>query len=813
MTRRLSSSKGKGFFNSAIFFLFFATAFGSLFYLLREQDILLERGKIERYVQILSIAIRNDLRGNEKFFLRESRQASLGESTVQLQCERYLAAHPEIVIVEARSGRNTSLWRISPDPSLSNLSLIPVDENNLVSQVDQLDTLFHSAPLDSLQRSSVTRNAVVWFLDSMNGVAYARPIRFGKGYYCEARIRITENGIPSGSLSFFTSIEKLLGEVLKRNPMEGYNVALSATSGESIASTGISNAEVSFRGQGVVEDYDRLFSIEVSNPAYSFWTFGMILGAVLCGVLSLVVFAVTFVLGRDVEKMKRARSSLQASEVRFRTIFENSADAMRLMDRYGRITMVNSAYCDLVKSSHDELLREFKEGDEGLEQRYAANATFRSQFDAGTLKMASSQMIRQRDGTEVPVEASHSLIDVGKGEKLLLSIFRDVSERQKHELESQQVQKMDALGEFAVGIGNNLKNIVGIVMNSAEVISRDSSGSAELAEYVEMIVRESKRASELADDLLVFARSKSGAEQPIAVEKIIHQVQRILEHSLSPTIKWLVVEDHHHAVITGDIHLLHQAIVNVALDVQHRMPTGGAFTLSASIADPSVVRRKLPAMAEREFIAIEIFDDGMELDEVAQRRIFEPFFSARTADYATGLRLSVVYGIVRKHGGFVDVKSEKGKGTKFSLFFPVAYHEEGAESAVASPPPQGGTECVLMVDDEESYRQIYEHGLAHYGYKVYTANGGEEAFAFYEEHRSEIDLVVSDLMMPSMNGEELFHKLREHNPSIRMILATGAIDLKAKSELLDAGLRDVIAKPFSLDEMAAAMRKALDAGN
>ena len=184
-----------------------------------------------------------------------------------------------------------------------------------------------------------------------------------------------------------------------------------------------------------------MLSVEIANPNYSFWTTEMIVGAVMCGLLSLAVFMITFVLLRANVKLKSAESSLRSSEERFRTIFENSADAIRLMDRYGRIVMVNSAYCDLVKTSREELLREYSAGDTNLEERYSANSAFRGQFDAGTLKMPSSQVIKRHEEEDVPVEVSHSFIDVGKGEKLLLSIFRDVSERKKFEMDSQQVQK------------------------------------------------------------------------------------------------------------------------------------------------------------------------------------------------------------------------------------------------------------------------------------------------------------------------------------------------------------------------------------
>jgi PAS domain S-box-containing protein len=483
---------------------------------------------------------------------------------------------------------------------------------------------------------------------------------------------------------------------------------------------------------------------------------------------------------------------------------------MRLMDRYGRIVMVNSAYCDLVKTSRGEVLREYTAGDANLEERYSANSAFRSQFDAGTLKMPSSQVIKRHGGEDVPVETSHSFIDVGKGEKLLLSIFRDVSERKKFEMDSQQVQKMDALGEFAVGIGNNLKNIVGIVMNSAEMVNKEARGNSQLKLYADLMILESKRASELADDLLVFARSKTAELKPVLLEKVIHQAGKILEHSLPPSIAVSISLNDNHAIVNGDIHQLHQAIVNLAITAQQRLTDGGAIRIETVVADPKLIKGRSPFSEGKEFVAVMVSDNGRELDEYSKRRIFEPFFNAHATDQSAGLRLSVTYGIVQQHGGFVDVRSEHGKGTTISLFFPVVSYEKSKETRESTKPPQGGGECLLVVDDEESFRQIYESGLTSLGYTVYAAQDGEEALAVYQQHQSEIDLVVSDLMMPKMNGEELFQKLFARKPSVKGILVTGAIDLKAKTEFLRMGIRDVVTKPFLFDELSAVVRKVLD---
>ena len=778
--RRASSVSGGMIFSPVVLFLFFVAAFASLFYVLYDESNSSERERTQRDLRILSSTLQTTLLADEKFFLANIHHAADGGLSLFQQCQRFGSTHPEIVSIELIRN-SVSQWNFIAD-SAADIAL----------------------------RETIPATPSRNFADSSTTMLYSKPVQLNNDFYFEARFSSAENESPSAAFSVFYSAKKLLRGVLQRHPMENYEVTLFSGTGKEIASTGYSNAESPLRLQSAVPGYDTMLSVEIADPNYSFWTAGTIIGAVMCGLLCLAVFMITFVLLRANVKLKSTESSLRSSEERFRTIFENSVDAIRLMDRYGRIVMVNSAYCDLVKTSREELLREYTAGNENLEKRYSANSAFRTQFDAGTLKMPFSQIIKRHGKEDVPVETSHSFIDVGKGEKLLLSIFRDVSERKKFELDSQQVQKMDALGEFAVGIGNNLKNIAGIVMNSAEMVNKEAAGSSQLRQYADMIIRESKRASELADDLLVFARSKTAEQKPVLLERVVHQAGKILEHSFPPSVAVSISLNDNHAVVNGDIHQLHQAIVNLAITAQQRLPGGGTIRIETHIADPKLIKSRAPFSEGKEFVAVMVSDNGRELDEYSKRRIFEPFFNSRATDQSSGLRLSVAYGIVQQHGGFVDVRSEHGKGTTISLFLPVTIHEKSEEAQENVQPPQGGSECLLIVDDEESFRQLYESGLKSLGYTVYTAQDGEEAFALYQQHQAEIDLVVSDLMMPKMNGEELFRKLFAFDPSMKGILATGAIDLKAKTEFLSMGIRDMIMKPFLLDELLAAVRKVLD---
>jgi two-component system, cell cycle sensor histidine kinase and response regulator CckA len=775
------------FFFPTIFFVVFAAAFAVLFYFLWDMSVENERSRVNLNLELIGYQLRTILRENEIYFLIPGEDAEFEGWDRTSAARDFLTKHPEIVAVSERK-----------------------------------DVLFHLMDVKdstTIERDSTTIE-MVWSLIRRDSALaresigpstrFSKPVKVKDRFYFAAFIPIRRSGITIRPVILVYSADDILGEVLHRHPVEGCEISLFSFSGERIASTGFPNATAFLRIQKAVPGYEGFLSVDISDPDYMFWDVERITTAIICVGLTILVFVILLELRHHLKKLEKATSDLRSSEERFRTIFEKSTDALRVMDRHGRIVMVNAAYCDLVKSSYEELLRDYNAGDENLELHHGGNSAFRSQFDAGTLKMPASQVITRSDGKDIPVEVSHSFFTIANGKKLLLSTFHDVSERRLHELESQQVQKMDALGDFAVGIGNTLKNIAGIVMNSVEILNKDATSSPILVEYLGVIFRESKRAGELADDLLVFGRSKEGESKPVHVAKLLHQVAKILGSALSPGVSVTVYSGNDEAVIRGDIHQLHQAIVNLAIAAQSRMPEGGRIGIQSSVVPGETVQKKFPSADAVNYAMIGVTDNGKELNEYLARRIIEPFFNSRKTDPAAGLRLSVAYGIVRQHKGFVDVETGKGKGTTISVYLPQESSHSIEGEATTSIVPQTGSECILIVDDEDSYRQIYEHGLSSLGYRIFVTENGEEALAVYTEHRGAIDLVMSDYFMPKMNGEELFHKLRELDPKVKLILATGAIDLKEKSHLLNMGVKDVLKKPFLLEEMLASMRKALD---
>ncbi|MCX6136308.1 MAG: response regulator [Ignavibacteriales bacterium] len=419
-------------------------------------------------------------------------------------------------------------------------------------------------------------------------------------------------------------------------------------------------------------------------------------------------------------------------------------------------------------------------------------------------------MIRRSNGVEIPVEISHSYITTADGERLLLSVFHNISERKKMEEQLQEVQRMESVGALAEEIGNDFKNILGIVLNAAERLKNQVPATPEADECLEMITSASRRGGDLASDLLIFSRSDESDMMPILVNQNLEQAKTVLDRSLAPGIKVLVTAQNRSAAVRGNGRRLTQVIVNLCLSAQSRMQKGGTISVRSDIIDSSAVRKQFPAAAQADYIKISVTDDGLPLSDLDLRRIIEPYFSSHKGTRGAGLRLSVVHSIIRSHKGFMAAMNGKDGKTTFSVYLPVD-HYEGEKERAALPEDYyfSGNELLLFVDDEEAFRQLMTVEFQRRGLRVITAADGEEALRLYKEKKNEIAIVVSDLSMPKMDGEELFSNLFALDPLVRFIFVTGNLEHQLKLDLLRRGVRDIVEKPFEFDKLVAAVQQVL----
>ena len=308
-----------------------------------------------------------------------------------------------------------------------------------------------------------------------------------------------------------------------------------------------------------------------------------------------------------------------------------------------------------------------------------------------------------------------------------------------------------------------------------------------------------------------FARKTDTQLASVRLNEIVIEASKLLSETIAKTIEITLDLERGLPPILADAAQIHQVMINLCVNARDAMPNGGTLTVTTHLQQGDALRTKFPNAAARQYIALSVADTGVGMDERTRSRIFEPFFTTKEAGKGTGLGLSVVFGIMENHKGFLNVESELGKGTTFYLFFPLQQSLEIAQArAETQKEDPGGTETLLVVEDEEMLRELLKHFLGSAGYKVFTAVNGQEAIDLFEEHCDDIQLVLSDMGLPKISGIDVFRKMKLKKPDVRFILASGSMESQMKTEFFKEGLRDFLEKPYSVYEVLQAVRTILD---
>ena len=386
----------------------------------------------------------------------------------------------------------------------------------------------------------------------------------------------------------------------------------------------------------------------------------------------------------------------------------------------------------------------------------------------------------------------------------IMGMNMDITDRKNLEQQLLQSQKLESLGTLAGGIAHDFNNILGIIMGHAALLSEVAAEPAKLARSAAAIEKSAKRGAALVRQILTFARKANVAFEPVNLNDIATELGRMIEETFPRSIAIALILDPDLPSVKGDRTQLHQTLLNLCVNARDAMPSGGSLTIATER-----VRRE--GANQGLYARLMVADTGSGMDEETKRRIFEPFFTTKEPGRGTGLGLSVVYGIVQSHRGIIDVDSAPGKGTKFLLDFPIPDSAAAEEIAAreADIARIGGTETLMVVEDEEMLSELLKASLEALGYTVVVAANGDQALGMFESVGDEIDLVVSDLGLPGMSGAELFQRIRAIRADARVIIATGYIDPETRSALLNLGACGFIQKPYLPDEVARAVREAL----
>jgi nitrogen-specific signal transduction histidine kinase/ActR/RegA family two-component response regulator len=390
-------------------------------------------------------------------------------------------------------------------------------------------------------------------------------------------------------------------------------------------------------------------------------------------------------------------------------------------------------------------------------------------------------------------------------------IIRDNTSYKQLQRQLIQSQKMESIGTLSGGIAHDFNNVLAVVLSTAELIRKRTTHNEDLAELTQMIINAAMRGRSITQQLLLFSRSDNPILRPVALHEIISENVKLLEHSFPKSIAVQVHTLNEDDTIMADISHLHQIILNLAINARDAMPNGGTLTMVVDRVSANDILKKWSDAEEKDYIAIYISDTGTGIPSELHTRIFDPFFTTKVQGKGTGLGLSIVHGIVKNHHGYIELDSQPGLGATFRLYFPANDDSKSVEDPLMHEiKTYSGTETILIVDDEPALVQLLSDILNMSGYQVLSAKNGVEAIRVYHENADVIQLVISDIGMPEMDGIQLFQHLKEIRPDLPVIVATGYMGDTTSHNLLTKGIADIIFKPYSVADILKTIRKTLD---
>ena len=398
-----------------------------------------------------------------------------------------------------------------------------------------------------------------------------------------------------------------------------------------------------------------------------------------------------------------------------------------------------------------------------------------------------------------------------EGRRAMLEVFQDVTEQKKLQQELIQSQKMLSIGTLAGGIAHDFNNILGIILGYITIIHSMKDNPQKFSDGVNAIRQAVDRGTGLVRQILAFARKTDIAFEPMSVPDLTQELVSMLQQTFPKIIAFNKEIEPLLPLINADRTQIHQILLNLCVNARDAMPDGGVITIKANVTAGDKLRERFSTANEEQYIRITVSDTGTGMDEMTRSRIFDPFFTTKEKGKGTGLGLSVVYGVIQAHHGFLDVNSTVGSGTTFWLYLPVPKESITAlEAGKTEEQVHGGTETLLVVEDEDLLLDMVQLLLETNGYTVLTAKDGMEAVDVYSQHVKEIALVISDMGLPILSGENEFKKIREINPAVKMILASGYFEPDIKAKLEHAGVLGFLQKPYVIEEVLSKIRKVLE---
>ena len=510
----------------------------------------------------------------------------------------------------------------------------------------------------------------------------------------------------------------------------------------------------------------------------------------------------------DITERRRAEQAARRADAASRTLVQQAPFGIYRASPEGSFLSVNPALIEMLGyDSEAELLTRHLDRDVFKEP--AARARYLSQMNETAGAVETQAAWRRKDGNPITVRLYGRSVRHEDGRVECHEVFaEDVSERRGLEEQLRQAQKMEAIGQLTGGIAHDFNNLLTIILANAELLSRGPD-----AESLRDIVSAAVSGRLMVNQLLGFARRSTLTLEPVQLAQLVTDLAAVLRRVLPADIELLVFADEDLPEVAADGHAIEQILLNLVNNARDAMPDGGVLRLETSCTWISDAQRDVlgPGSAS-EYVCLAVDDTGAGMDEATRQRAFEPFFTTKPVGKGTGLGLATVYGMVKQHGGFVQIDSATGSGTRLRIYFPVA--EETTRRRASGSHERldlvgGGKETILVVEDQAQLRRATVHTLEHAGYTVLAAGDGVEALHLLRQHPTPIHLVFSDLMMGRLGGRGLYQIDREDGRQTPFLFTSGYAGGR-ENEPLDPAL-PFLPKPWTSADLLARVRQVLDA--
>lgn len=520
---------------------------------------------------------------------------------------------------------------------------------------------------------------------------------------------------------------------------------------------------------------------------------------------------------------KRAEENLRRDRDLISRIMETSPVGVVMADRDGKITFANHRAEEVLSLAREAIdggacsVLDWRVTDAEGNSPVGETESLKNVFETGQPVKDIRHAIERPNGRRklFSTNATPLFDAAGKIDGMVVTV-EDITERLALEGQLRQAQKMESVGQLAAGVAHDINNILTIIQGHTGLLLNSTPPNTDPARSLTQIFTASERAASFIRQLMMFSRKQVVQTKIIDLNSVLTNLDNMLASLLGEEIARETRYQDGLPAIEADTGMVEQIVMNLAVNARDAMPRGGKLSITTSAVEIDAAHlRQNPEAHAGKFVCLNITDNGYGMERWLLQRIFEPFFTTKEAGKGTGLGLATVYGIVRQHRGWIEVRSEVGTGTTFEVFLPAAVTEsdKAVETSVKPAKIQGGKEIILLVEDEPGLRALSQRVLRQYDYNVFAASSGAEALRVWDEQSGRIDLLLTDMIMPGgMRGSELAAELKKRKPALKVIYSSGySSELAGK----DFGNGEVLflAKPYLPDRLAQIVRNCLDAPN